>query len=165
MSRSTNLKLRICQAFKKRLSVSSFKDITVSSLCIECKINRKTFYNNFEDKYKLAFYLFESEFIDSTSQKNVDLFENLERLCYYLESNKAVYKKLFSYEEQSDFISAFKNYLLSLVKNANCKDSKVNLTFLINALTANFYEWLIASENIDYTKFYSQLQVFLQNFF
>ncbi len=165
MSRSTNLKECVCETFKKRLCTNAFKDITVSSLCIECKINRKTFYNNFEDKYKLAIYLFENEFINLVNKENLTLFEELERLCFYFENNKTVYKKLFSFSEQPDFITAFKNYLLKLLTNAKCKSDNLNLTFLTNSLTVNFYEWLTSSENINCNKFYSQLKIFLQNFF
>jgi len=41
------------QQFLKLLQEHSFQDISIKTLILECKINRSTFYRNYEDKYDL----------------------------------------------------------------------------------------------------------------
>lgn len=45
--------------FLKLLETYNFKDITIKSLINECKINRSTFYRNYEDKYDLIYKITE----------------------------------------------------------------------------------------------------------
>lgn len=56
--------------FLKLLETYNFKDITIKSLINECKINRSTFYRNYEDKYDLIYKI--TEELITKFKKNIN---------------------------------------------------------------------------------------------
>lgn len=57
--------------FLKLLETYNFKDITIKSLINECKINRSTFYRNYEDKYDLIYKI--TEELITKFKKNINV--------------------------------------------------------------------------------------------
>lgn len=97
--RITKTKTNIENKFIKLLKNNSFDDITIKLLISECKINRSTFYRNYEDKYDLLYKIIEKQlgqfekiinphFIINNSHKSIDFKPYFLPLLDYFEKNK-----------------------------------------------------------------------------
>ena len=53
MADSNSTKSALADAMKKLMVRKSFAKISISDLCEECGLNRKSFYYHFKDKYDL----------------------------------------------------------------------------------------------------------------
>ena len=56
-------KRALAAAFKDLVCQYSFEKVNVSDICDACGVSRKTFYYHFQDKYELAEWIFNTEFI------------------------------------------------------------------------------------------------------
>lgn len=97
--RITKTKTNIENKFIELLKNNSFDDITIKLLISECKINRSTFYRNYEDKYDLLYKIIEKQlgqfekiinphFIINNSHKSIDFKPYFLPLLDYFEKNK-----------------------------------------------------------------------------
>ena len=97
--RITKTKTNIENKFIELLKNNSFDDITIKLLISECKINRSTFYRNYEDKYDLLYKIIEKQlgqfekiinphFIINNSHKSIDFKPYFFPLLDYFEKNK-----------------------------------------------------------------------------
>lgn len=97
--RITKTKTNIENKFIELLKNNSFDDITIKLLISECKINRSTFYRNYEDKYDLLYKIIEKQlgqfekiinphFIINNSHKSIDFKPFFLPLLDYFEKNK-----------------------------------------------------------------------------
>lgn len=95
----------IKNAFIQLLRENDFNTITVQNILDRALINRKTFYNHYQDKYDLAEQLIQEFFNECTSffELRTGHFDNMEN---FLDHVDAVYKELY---EQKDFILALWN--------------------------------------------------------
>jgi len=100
-------KQMITDALFSLMKVNSYEDITITQICLEAKVVRRTFYRNFKLKIDIFKY-----YLDDMLQKFV--FENND-------SEMDKYKKLKSF---FDYLIPYKDFLTILEKN--------NLFFLIN---------------------------------
>ena len=77
----------------------SFAKISISDLCEECGLNRKSFYYHFKDKYDLVNWIFYVDFLTNMGGKN---FENewdvLVAVCNIFYQNKAFYQSALRIE-------------------------------------------------------------------
>ena len=58
MADSNSTKSALADAMKKLMVCKSFAKISISDLCEECGLNRKSFYYHFKDKYDLVNWIF-----------------------------------------------------------------------------------------------------------
>ena len=58
MSDSNLTKNALAASMKKLMREKPFDKISVSDICIDCGINRKSFYYHFRDKYDLVNWIF-----------------------------------------------------------------------------------------------------------
>ena len=61
MADSNSTKSALADAMKKLMVRKSFAKISISDLCEECGLNRKSFYYHFKDKYDLVNWIFDTE--------------------------------------------------------------------------------------------------------
>ena len=73
MADSNSTKSALADAMKKLMVCKSFAKISISDLCEECGLNRKSFYYHFKDKYDLVNWIFYVDFLTNMGGKN---FEN-----------------------------------------------------------------------------------------
>ena len=73
MADSNSTKSALADAMKKLMVRKSFAKISISDLCEECGLNRKSFYYHFKDKYDLVNWIFYVDFLTNMGGKN---FEN-----------------------------------------------------------------------------------------
>lgn len=93
--------------FLALLKTHEFKDITVRMLTIECRINRSTFYRNYEDKYHLLDEIIDAlmdqfalsiypQFISVENHNDPNYQTFLEPLLDYFEKNGATLHTLYN---------------------------------------------------------------------
>ena len=108
MADSNSTKSALADAMKKLMVCKSFAKISISDLCEECGLNRKSFYYHFKDKYDLVNWIFYVDFLTNMGGKN---FENewdvLVAVCNIFYQNKAFYQSALRIEGQN----SFKDYL------------------------------------------------------
>ena len=82
-------KQAFADALRKLLEQKPFAKISVSHICEECGMNRKSFYYHFKDKYDLLQWIFYTEFIATVrSDSPEDGWELLEKVCEYFYENR-----------------------------------------------------------------------------
>ena len=85
MANSVITKTALAQALKELMSEKPFSKISVSEIAEKCRINRKSFYYHFNDKYDLINWIFESEFLEKKKKNGSYLrFDFIDDLCRYL---------------------------------------------------------------------------------
>ena len=70
MADSNSTKSALADAMKKLMVRKSFAKISISDLCEECGLNRKSFYYHFKDKYDLVNWIFYVDFLTNMGGKN-----------------------------------------------------------------------------------------------
>ncbi len=98
---------RIETAFVELLQTRELKDISVSDICKICKLNRSTFYANYEDIYQLADKIkseLEQQVFDLYSKewgKTTHSYDYLP-LFYHMRENQIFYKTYFKLGYDND---------------------------------------------------------------
>ena len=116
MSKSAITKKALAQALKELLSVKPLDKISVSDICEQCGMNRKSFYYHFRDKYDLVNWIYYTEFITVINAKDYDIiWERLEDLCGYLYDNRSFYRKTFYLADQNSFTEYFSEFISSIL--------------------------------------------------
>lgn len=97
-----------CRCNEKLMVCKSFAKISISDLCEECGLNRKSFYYHFKDKYDLVNWIFYVDFLTNMGGKN---FENewdvLVAVCNIFYQNKAFYQSALRIEGQNSLRITF----------------------------------------------------------
>ena len=94
MADSNSTKSALADAMKKLMVRKSFAKISISDLCEECGLNRKSFYYHFKDKYDLVNWIFYTEFFDEFQVERTSSADALVRLCEFFEKNREQRPKL-----------------------------------------------------------------------
>ena len=63
MADSNITKHALAAALQELMTELPFEKINVAQICERCKMNRKSFYYHFKDKYDLVNWIFDTEFI------------------------------------------------------------------------------------------------------
>lgn len=97
MANNNLTKFAIASSIKKLIKVKSINKISVSDICRDCNINRKTFYYHFGDKYELLIWIFKNEVIDETYKNHSSIHTYEGALCFLtcLYQEKVFYQKAF----------------------------------------------------------------------
>ena len=70
-----------------------FEKISVSDICVECGINRKSFYYHFRDKYDLVNWIFYVGFIGEMDMSSYQTgWDWVEDICRYFYREKDFYR-------------------------------------------------------------------------
>ena len=71
------------------METQSFSQISVLDICEKCRMNRKSFYYHFKDKYDLVNWIYDTEFVTVVNQKEYDGdWELMEDICQYFYDNR-----------------------------------------------------------------------------
>lgn len=117
MADSNITKNALAAALKKLMTESSFDKISVSEICEECGMNRKSFYYHFKDKYDLVNWIFYDDFLANLQTAS---FENgwdaLKALIGRFYEERSFYLEALKIEGQN----SFHDYVIETIKPLVC---------------------------------------------
>ena len=126
MADSSITKLALSNALKELLTEQPFEKISISDICDRCRMNRKSFYYHFRDKYDLVNWIFDTEFMELNrlhaldfrllSSSFDDRWKNIEVFCHYFYDNRVFYRSVLKVEGQNSFASHFREFLQPLLR-------------------------------------------------
>ena len=102
MSDSNATKNALAASMKKLMRQRPFEKISVSDICADCQINRKSFYYHFRDKYDLVNWIFYVGFVEELDMNTYTSgWEILEDICRYFFREKEFYRAALQIEGQN----------------------------------------------------------------
>ena len=112
MSDSNLTKNALAASMKKLMREKPFDKISVSDICIDCGINRKSFYYHFRDKYDLVNWIFYVGFIGNLDLSQYSTPDELMLdMCEYFYKERVFYKSALQIKGQN----SFRDYLTETV--------------------------------------------------
>lgn len=149
MADSNQTKNALARSMKKLMREKPFEKISVSDICAECGINRKSFYYHFRDKYDLVNWIFYVGFI---SEMDLESYKSgwdwLVDITNYFYREKEFYRAALRIEGQN----SFKDYLIETIwpiaefflKDLlpHNQDDSFFITFISDALLTSLVRWL-----------------------
>lgn len=113
MSTSVLKKQALLASLKRLMEKTSYEKISVTDICTECKVSRKSFYYHFEDKDALLKWAFYFECGETLENKTFDSFwPFFEELSVYFYNSKKFYVNLVKAEPNH----TFRNILAAFLK-------------------------------------------------
>lgn len=111
MADSNITKRALAQALKELMMTQPLDKISVSNICEQCGLNRKSFYYHFRDKYELVSWIYYTEFMETALKKQYrDSWEFMDEICSYFYENRIFYRKCFQQEGQNSFSEYFSRW-------------------------------------------------------
>lgn len=105
-------KKALASALKELVKKNSFEKVTVMDICEACGVSRKTFYYHFKDKFDLAEWIFDVEFIEVMKRSEASgEWEFASAICHYFYREKEFYSKLLQYGGQNSFRQYFQSFM------------------------------------------------------
>lgn len=149
VSDSNATKNALAASMKKLMRQRPFEKISVSDICNDCGINRKSFYYHFRDKYDLVNWIFYVGFVGGMDIAN---YENgwgcLSDVLHYFYSEREFYHAALQIEGQNSFrdylvetMTPVVEFFLRDILSHN-KDDDFYLTFILDAFLTSLVRWL-----------------------
>lgn len=169
MPYSNITKHALAEAFRTLLEQMPFSKISVSHICEECGMNRKSFYYHFQDKYDLVNWIFDTEIEQILSglkqEEQYFSWKTVEILCDYFYEHRAFYSKVLQIEGQNSLMEHFRESLIPVnrwfLKNMQM-DEKENEDFYIHfysdAFMAALVRWISEKDCMPPEKFIALLR-------
>lgn len=165
MADSLTTKLALAASLKKLMTESPFKKIGIADICGQCKMNRKSFYYHFRDKYDLINWIFDFEFASkqtgNCSNSPWDLFFDV---CDYFYRNRTFYCAVFKIEGQNSFKEHFASLCYPVFKEC-CKSvfkdselAELQSRLLASMLITVIEQWLFAKDCLPPERFYEAVR-------
>lgn len=164
MANNNLTKDAISKSIKKLVKTRSISKISVSDICRDCNINRKTFYYHFGDKYELLIWIFKTEVIDTTLEKFNSL-HSYEGALYFLNclyNDKVFYLKAFQEMGPHSLRDYFGDVLKPIVEEVIDPDDYEREVLTISDsfsdfLVSSFLRWLRSYPVISAEEYLEQL--------
>ncbi|WP_040468217.1 TetR/AcrR family transcriptional regulator [Limosilactobacillus gastricus] len=110
----TQSQQRISQAMMKLLATESFAELTVTQICQEAEVGRKTFYRNFDDKMDvIAFYLYDEMQQERKTNRPTNLSEAMQKAFVFIYHHQETFKLL----DQNDLLPQLQRIIKHLIQN------------------------------------------------
>ena len=149
MSDSNITKNALAASMKKLMARRPFEKISVSDICNDCGINRKSFYYHFRDKYDLVNWIFDVGFISGLDLGSYSTgWELLADMCEYFYRERTFYKAALKIEGQN----SFRDYLIETLTPITVffmqdllphnEDDGFYITFMTDSLLNALVRWL-----------------------
>ena len=152
---SMKTKQAMADSLKRYMEVKSLSKITISAICEDCGINRKTFYYHFKDIYDLLKWTLEQESLVVVNQLDVmvDYEKIVLTLLDYVDKNRALLGQFFS----SSFERVSLDVIDSAAERQNVELSEEYKGFLCcfysNALYGLLVTWFLNQSRFDRERF------------
>ena len=103
LTKSVKSKNRLANAMKECMKTTPVEKITVKQITEKCGLTRKTFYQNFLDKYDLINWCFDKLLMKSFEHmgRGKTVYDALVRKFTYIQEEQAFFKAAFRYDEQN----------------------------------------------------------------
>lgn len=167
MADSNQTKKALAASMKKLMRQKPFEKISVSDICSDCGINRKSFYYHFRDKYDLVNWIFYVGFIGEMDITSYDSgWDWLEDICDYFYRERVFYRAALKIEGQNSFrdyltetVTPIAQFFLRDILPHN-EDDGFFITFVCDALLASLIRWLSGGydQEMDSKEFMSKLE-------
>lgn len=158
------------------LKEKSFEDIKLNEICTRALVHKTTFYNHFQDKYELLYYVVKKT--QENMEMNIDSSKCI--IDYYLEIAKEYIKNI---KEHSSFyisilksnqngicLDIFYNLCVNNVKNKiqNCKSiipipSNYIAKFYVSAVFSIITEWVVNGMQESEDEIINYLEILIKN--
>lgn len=174
MADSNLTKQAMATALKELMETEDFEKISVSDICERCHMNRKSFYYHFKDKYDLANWIFDTDFIHLSQQHSLDIMnmsysyeERWNRLlvvCKYFYENRNFYRKILRVEGQNSFSSYFRDFMYPIMEHrilalvGSAEVPQMVLDFVVDGLMCVIERWLMDKNCITAEEFMGNLK-------
>lgn len=174
MADSNITKQALSVALKELMEEQSFEKISVSDICERCHMNRKSFYYHFKDKYDLANWIFDTEFIELTKAHSLDVmnvtytfeerWHGLVVVCEYFYENRNFYRKILKIEGQNSFASHFRDFMYPILQHrvmdlVGQEDvPQMVLDFIVDGLECTIERWLLDKNCVTAEEFVGNLK-------
>lgn len=161
-------KRALASALKELMETQPFSHISVGNICDRCEMNRKSFYYHFKDKYDLANWIYNTEFIAITRQKNYSAgWDVWEDMCEYFYENRNYYRKIFNVEGQNSFTDYFRD-IVAMILTQDLEDVfdddgslSFYVDFYVDAFVCAIKRWLARKDCITAQEFSARLKICL----
>ena len=148
-TRFKNIKNKLEKSFLQLLDKKNLKDITITEICDNAKVNRTTFYTHYFDINDLIKNI-EKEKLEELSKtfdndKAISIEDYLKNMFIYFNENKNFYKPFLSQfygAEYLDVILPDKIFLSNKIVKGK-KNVDYNLSFFKAGLTEIIKKWLL----------------------
>lgn len=174
MADSNITKQALSTAFKELMEEQPFEKISVSDICERCHMNRKSFYYHFKDKYDLANWIFDTEFIELTKVHSLDVMKTsntfeerwhgLIIVCEYFYENRSFYRRILKVEGQNSFASHFRDFMYPILQRrvmdlVTHEDvPQMVLSFIVDGLECTIARWLLDKNCVTVEEFVENLK-------
>lgn len=170
MADSNQTKQTLAAAMKDLMKREHFAKISVGDICQACRMNRKSFYYHFRDKYDLVNWIFQTEFLEAVQRRPYDsAWPLIQELCDYFYENRAFYHNALSVQGQNSFQDyfrevldpVFRSYAVDLFDGEAPDDGDTSffINFLSDALIAAMLRWLSSRDCMPPARFTELLQL------
>ena len=160
MAESCSTKRALALALKNLTRKNSLERISVTDICKECGVNRKSFYYHFQDKYALVNWIFDSEFaVFASGSDRGDGLHILLELLEYLYENRTFYRRALQVKGQNSFSEHFRELLVASAKARlrgviSSEALEFRIGFYADAFIATIERWLLGRESMPPTKLF-----------
>ena len=174
MADSNITKQALSNALKELMEAQSFEKISVSDICEKCQMNRKSFYYHFRDKFDLANWTFDNEFVELIQKNEMDIarlpnsfderWDSIKVICDYFYENRSFYRKLLTVEGQNSFTSHFRDFIhllmhLRIVAMFGQDDiPQMVYDFVVDGVVCAIKRWLLEKECVTAEEFLHNLK-------
>ena len=157
MSKSQKTKTKLAHALKILMLDMPFDKISVTKICDQAQVHRKTFYYHFKDKYDLVNWIYDSEvaqfaLLDEGSEDPEAGLHYFQAICHYLYDNRAFYHKALQIEGQNSFLDHFYSLTRPLVRKrlaqlmGKSQIDDFTTDFFTDAIVAALENWLLSKQ-------------------
>ena len=169
-----NTKNTMKSSLKKIIKRKPLSKITISDIADDCGISRMTFYYHFKDKYDLANWIFDTEFIELTKTHALDVmnvsdsFEErlygLVVVCEYFYENRSFYRRILQVEGQNSFSSHFRDFLYTIVHHRvmdlaeHDNIPQMVMDFIVDGFQCCIERWLLDKNCVTAEEFIGNLK-------
>lgn len=149
MSDSNVTKNALAASMKKLMKQRPFEKISVSDICQDCGINRKSFYYHFKDKYDLVNWIFYVGFVTEMDVSQYDsAWELVEDMCGYFYRERDFYRAALRIQGQNSFRDYLIETLTPIVEMFLTdvlpygEDDRFYVVFITDAFMTSLVRWL-----------------------
>lgn len=148
MADSTNTRKTLAAALVNLMQTKPFPKISVAEICASCKMNRKSFYYHFKDKYDLMNWIFDEQLrasIQNTEQQSGWGLMLVIAGCIH--DNRKFYANALSVHGQNSLNEHIQELAQPLIyeklQESMAKDriTDFHVNYFTDALMAAFYRW------------------------
>ena len=164
MADSSITKNALAMALKQLMKTQGFDKISVSEICKECGMNRKSFYYHFRDKYDLVNWIF---YVDFLGTLQVASYQNgwdaLLELCEKFYSDRDFYLEALKIEGQNSFRDYFHDILEAILLEyleqyfGSEKITRFASEFFSDAIICALIRWITSKEPVSAEAFVDQI--------